>query len=34
TARRRLGWQPSRADLSAIVADAWTFARREETATP
>lgn len=34
TARKRLGWQPSRADLAGIVADAWTFARREEPTTP
>ncbi|HWU07167.1 MAG TPA: UDP-glucose 4-epimerase GalE, partial [Streptomyces sp.] len=34
TARERLGWQPSRADLAAIVADAWTFARREEPTAP
>lgn len=31
TARERLGWSPSRADLAGIVADAWAFARREET---
>ncbi|WP_405677714.1 UDP-glucose 4-epimerase GalE [Streptomyces sp. NBC_01511] len=31
TARERLGWAPSRADLAGIVADAWAFARREET---
>jgi UDP-glucose 4-epimerase len=31
TAHRRLGWSPSRADLAGIVADAWAFARREET---
>ncbi|MFF2638361.1 UDP-glucose 4-epimerase GalE [Streptomyces niveus] len=31
TARERLGWTPSRADLAGIVADAWAFARREET---
>ncbi|MFD5032454.1 UDP-glucose 4-epimerase GalE [Streptomyces sp. NPDC058220] len=30
-AHRRLGWTPSRADLSGIVADAWAFARRKET---
>ncbi|MDX3851350.1 UDP-glucose 4-epimerase GalE [Streptomyces sp. AK02-01A] len=30
TAHRRLGWTPSRADLSGIVADAWAFARRKE----
>ncbi|MFE9537915.1 UDP-glucose 4-epimerase GalE [Streptomyces sp. NPDC006691] len=29
-AHKRLGWQPSRADLAAIVADAWAFARRTE----
>jgi UDP-glucose 4-epimerase len=28
TARERLGWNPSRADLADIVADAWEFARR------
>ncbi|MEU0844274.1 UDP-glucose 4-epimerase GalE [Streptomyces sp. NPDC005962] len=27
-AKERLGWQPSRADLKGIVADAWEFARR------
>ncbi|MFD9115995.1 UDP-glucose 4-epimerase GalE [Streptomyces bottropensis] len=27
TARERLGWNPSRADLAEIVADAWQFAR-------
>ncbi|MFE3600290.1 UDP-glucose 4-epimerase GalE [Streptomyces sp. NPDC059096] len=27
TAHRRLGWSPSRADLTGIVADAWAFAR-------
>ncbi len=31
-AHERLGWQPSRADLAAIVADAWAFARRTEHA--
>lgn len=31
TARERLGWTPGRADLAGIVADAWAFARREET---
>ncbi|GGX22180.1 UDP-glucose 4-epimerase GalE [Streptomyces chryseus] len=30
TAREKLGWNPSRADLAGIVADAWAFARREE----
>lgn len=34
TARERLGWQPSRADLAGIVADAWAFARREEPSAP
>ncbi|MGC5343722.1 UDP-glucose 4-epimerase GalE [Streptomyces sp. DT24] len=34
TARERLGWQPARADLAAIVSDAWTFARREEVTAP
>ncbi|EPH41290.1 UDP-glucose 4-epimerase GalE [Streptomyces aurantiacus] len=28
TARERLGWNPSRADLAGIVADAWAFARQ------
>ncbi|MEV0692503.1 UDP-glucose 4-epimerase GalE [Streptomyces sp. NPDC050388] len=28
TARERLGWKPSRADLKGIVADAWEFAQR------
>ncbi|MEU7425706.1 UDP-glucose 4-epimerase GalE [Streptomyces sp. NPDC040750] len=28
TAREKLGWNPSRADLAGIVADAWDFARR------
>ncbi|RZB17386.1 UDP-glucose 4-epimerase GalE [Streptomyces sp. F001] len=28
TARGRLGWNPSRADLAGIVADAWDFAQR------
>ncbi|SER42240.1 UDP-galactose 4-epimerase [Streptomyces sp. yr375] len=27
TARERLGWNPSRADLAGIVADAWKFAQ-------
>ena len=27
TARERLGWKPSRADLAGIVADAWKFAQ-------
>ncbi|WP_327236245.1 UDP-glucose 4-epimerase GalE [Streptomyces sp. NBC_01317] len=31
TARTRLGWTPTRSDLGDIVADAWAFARREET---
>ncbi|MGW7046807.1 UDP-glucose 4-epimerase GalE [Streptomyces avermitilis] len=30
TARERLGWNPSRADLAGIVADAWAFAQRKE----
>ncbi|MEV6649320.1 UDP-glucose 4-epimerase GalE [Streptomyces sp. NPDC051219] len=30
TARQKLGWQPSRADLAGIVEDAWAFARRTE----
>ncbi|MEU6993238.1 UDP-glucose 4-epimerase GalE [Streptomyces sp. NPDC046465] len=30
TAREKLGWQPSRADLADIVADAWAFAQRQE----
>ncbi|MET8676923.1 UDP-glucose 4-epimerase GalE [Streptomyces sp. NPDC004647] len=29
-ARDRLGWRPRRADLAAIVADAWTFAQKRE----
>ncbi|WP_455359038.1 UDP-glucose 4-epimerase GalE [Streptomyces sp. SYSU K21746] len=33
TARKRLGWQPSRADLAGIVADAWAFARRKDNET-
>ncbi|MFG2650888.1 UDP-glucose 4-epimerase GalE [Streptomyces sp. NPDC048436] len=28
TARERLGWNPSRADLAGIVGDAWAFAQR------
>ncbi|MGW5212967.1 UDP-glucose 4-epimerase GalE [Streptomyces sp. NPDC004051] len=28
TARERLGWKPSHADLTGIVADAWEFAQR------
>ncbi|MEU8959698.1 UDP-glucose 4-epimerase GalE [Streptomyces sp. NPDC048518] len=28
TAREKLGWNPTRADLAGIVADAWAFARR------
>ncbi|MHC5904644.1 UDP-glucose 4-epimerase GalE [Streptomyces sp. S6] len=28
TAREKLGWQPSRADLAGIVADAWAFAQQ------
>ncbi|MEU6026441.1 UDP-glucose 4-epimerase GalE [Streptomyces tauricus] len=30
TARERLGWNPSRADLAGIVADAWEFAQRND----
>ncbi|MFZ3558046.1 UDP-glucose 4-epimerase GalE [Streptomyces sp. BH055] len=30
TARERLGWNPSRADLAGIVADAWAFAQARE----
>jgi UDP-glucose 4-epimerase len=30
TARTRLGWNPSRADLAGIVADAWEFAQRRD----
>jgi UDP-glucose 4-epimerase len=30
TARERLGWRPSRADLAGIVSDAWDFARGRE----
>ncbi|WNO74083.1 MULTISPECIES: UDP-glucose 4-epimerase GalE [unclassified Streptomyces] len=33
TARERLGWQPSRADLAGIVSDAWAFARERENAS-
>ncbi|WP_055700825.1 MULTISPECIES: UDP-glucose 4-epimerase GalE [Streptomyces] len=29
TAREKLGWNPSRADLAGIVADAWAFAQRK-----
>ncbi|MBC7268830.1 MAG: UDP-glucose 4-epimerase GalE [Streptomyces sp.] len=29
-ARERLGWNPSRADLAGIVADAWAFAQRRD----
>ncbi|TGB06918.1 UDP-glucose 4-epimerase GalE [Streptomyces sp. MZ04] len=29
TARDRLGWNPTRADLAGIVADAWAFAQRK-----
>ncbi|TDC69500.1 UDP-glucose 4-epimerase GalE [Streptomyces hainanensis] len=29
-ARERLGWRPSRAELSDIIADAWAFATRDE----
>jgi UDP-glucose 4-epimerase len=29
TAREKLGWHPSRADLAGIVADAWAFAQRK-----
>ncbi|WMX46631.1 UDP-glucose 4-epimerase GalE [Streptomyces roseicoloratus] len=31
-ARERLGWTPSRPDLTAIVEDAWAFARKKEQA--
>lgn len=31
-AKERLGWRPSRAGLAGIVADAWAFAQRKETA--
>jgi UDP-glucose 4-epimerase len=31
-ARDRLGWRPSRTDLAGIIADAWAFAQREESA--
>ncbi|MCX4964192.1 UDP-glucose 4-epimerase GalE [Streptomyces sp. NBC_00654] len=34
TARKRLGWQPSRSGLAGIIADAWAFARREEPTAP
>ncbi|WP_306323592.1 MULTISPECIES: UDP-glucose 4-epimerase GalE [unclassified Streptomyces] len=30
TARERLGWNPSRADLAGIVADAWEFTQARE----
>ncbi|MER6013493.1 UDP-glucose 4-epimerase GalE [Streptomyces bluensis] len=30
TARERLGWKPSRADLAGIVADAWEFAQQRD----
>lgn len=30
TARQKLGWNPSRADLAGIVADAWRFAQARE----
>jgi len=30
TARERLGWNPSRADLAGIVADAWAFAQNRK----
>ncbi|MEV6594206.1 UDP-glucose 4-epimerase GalE [Streptomyces acidicola] len=30
TARERLGWNPSRADLAGIVADAWEFAQQRD----
>lgn len=33
TARQRLGWRPSRADLAGIVSDAWAFARGREAAS-
>ncbi|MEV7979799.1 UDP-glucose 4-epimerase GalE [Streptomyces sp. NPDC086519] len=32
TAREKLGWNPTRADLAGIVADAWEFAQRISTA--
>ncbi len=28
TAREKLGWNPTRADLEGIVADAWEFAQQ------
>ncbi|NGO47769.1 UDP-glucose 4-epimerase GalE [Streptomyces ureilyticus] len=31
TARERLGWNPSRADLAGIVADAWEFAQNRKS---
>ncbi|MFD7510494.1 UDP-glucose 4-epimerase GalE [Streptomyces sp. NPDC059853] len=31
-AREVLGWRPSRTDLAGIIADAWTFARQQESA--
>ncbi|MFB4194457.1 UDP-glucose 4-epimerase GalE [Streptomyces carpaticus] len=30
-AREVLGWRPSRTDLAGIIADAWTFARQQES---
>jgi UDP-glucose 4-epimerase len=30
TAREKLGWNPSRADLAGIVADAWRFAQARD----
>ncbi|GAA2369475.1 UDP-glucose 4-epimerase GalE [Streptomyces carpaticus] len=31
-AREVLGWRPSRTDLAGIIADAWAFARQQESA--
>lgn len=31
TAHERLGWTPSRSDLTGIVTDAWNFARRNHS---
>ncbi|MFF2198334.1 UDP-glucose 4-epimerase GalE [Streptomyces sp. NPDC058157] len=31
TAHERLGWTPSRSDLTGIVTDAWNFARRQRS---
>jgi UDP-glucose 4-epimerase len=31
-AKRMLGWQPARADIGAIVSDAWEFEQRRASA--